>query len=124
MKTYPTITEIRGLLKNNLAKSIRVKVLKAFIIGSEAKGTSNKNSDLDIAVVVPAINRKTSIQFSEHYHSYFKFENQKPKWDGRIIDFQFFYENDMHLKTLKKIPINILQLCAKPSIHYYFAKFQ
>jgi predicted nucleotidyltransferase len=105
MKTYPSITEIRELLKNNLTKSIRVKVLKAFIIGSEAKGISNEKSDLDIAVVIPELKRKTSIQFSENYHSYYKLESQKPKWKERIIDFQFFYETDKDLKNIKKIPV-------------------
>ncbi len=105
MKTYPSITEIRGLLKNNLTKPLRVKVLRAFIIGSEGKGTSNEKSDLDIAIVIPELKRKTSIQFSENYHSYFKLENQKPKWEERIIDFQFFFESDKDLKTIKKIPV-------------------
>lgn len=105
MKIYPSITEIRGLLKNNLTKPLRIKVLKAFIIGSEAKGISNEKSDLDIAILIPELKRKTSIQFSENYHSYFKLENQKPKWKERTIDFQFFFENDKDLKNIKKIPI-------------------
>lgn len=105
MKDYPTLPEIKSLLRNNLVKPLRIKVLEAFIIGSEAKGTSTEKSDLDIAVVIPVMKRKTSIQFSEIYHSHFKFENQKPKWKDKRIDFQFYYETDKDLQDIQKIAV-------------------
>ncbi len=105
MDKYPTLSEIRQLLRYNLTKPLRVKIINVFVIGSEAKGTANSMSDLDIAVIIPKLKRKTSINFSEDYHSRFTSENQKPKWKNRLIDVQFFFATDRELDEIKKIPI-------------------
>lgn len=105
MNKYPTIVEIKQLLRYNLTKPTRVKVIKAFVVGSEAKGTTNSKSDLDIAVIIPNHKRKTSIRFSEDYHSNFQTLTQKPNWNNKFIDFQFFFKTDIELKKIKKLPI-------------------
>ena len=105
MKAYPSISFLRKELRYNLTKSIRPKILKAFIIGSEAKGNANSKSDLDIALIIPKVKGKTSIQFTEVFHSHFISENQKPKWNNRIVDFQFYFDDDFELNEIPKIEI-------------------
>lgn len=84
---------------------MRLNVRKAFIIGSEAKGNATNGSDLDAAIVISPIKGKTSIQYTENYHSYFTKEYEKPHWNGRCIDFQFFYETDKELISYEKIEL-------------------
>lgn len=87
---YPTIKWIKSTLKNSCYAPTNVKILAAYIVGSEAKGTAKLDSDLDIAVVIMPIRGKTSIQKSSEYHNKFRCDSQKPRWNGRMIDFQFF----------------------------------
>ena len=105
MIEYPSIAYLKKELRYNCTKSIRHKIFKAFIIGSEAKGNSNSKSDLDIALVIPKIKGKTSIQYTKNFHSYFTSETQKPKWNSRVIDFQFYFEDDFELDEIPKIKI-------------------
>ena len=93
------------MLRYNTIKSLSIKIIKTFIVGSEAKGSATKESDLDIAIIIEKKNTKSSLKFTEQYHSYFTNEAQKPKWNGRVIDFQFFYEEDDELNGMSKIEI-------------------
>lgn len=106
MNEYPSLRFLRSELRNNLTKSFRRKILCAFIIGSEAKGTSAINSDIDIAIIVDALKRKSSLKLSEEFHSNFIHDFQIPKWKGRIIDFQFFYKEEFDKLNIPKIEIN------------------
>ena len=81
-------------------------VIAELISGSTAYGLTTPESDLDIAVVIPEVKGKTALQISEDYHSRFISDEQKPKWDGRVVDFQFFYEDDPELSGYSKIELN------------------
>ena len=105
MNKYPSIIFLKRELRYNLTKSIRPKIIKAFVIGSEAKGNSNPNSDLDIALIIPIVKGKTSIQYTESFHSHFISESQKPRWNNRIMDFQFYFEDDYELNEITKIEL-------------------
>lgn len=105
MNEYPTISFLRKALRYNAVKSLRPQILNMYIIGSEALGTGFEKSDLDVAVIIPKIKDKSSIQYTENYHTHFLHSNQKPKWNNRIIDFQFFFEEDDELKTITKIEL-------------------
>lgn len=106
MKEFPTIAFLRKELRYNLTKAIRPKILKAFIIGSEARGTATPKSDLDVAVVILKIRGKSSIQYTENFHSQFISEKLNFKWRERKLDFQFFFENDEDLDGIPKIEIS------------------
>jgi predicted nucleotidyltransferase len=105
VEQYPNLTWVRNQLRYNAASHNRYKVLGAFIIGSEAKGSATPQSDLDIAVIIPPIRGKTALQVSEYYHTKFRTDWQKPHWNGRIVDFQFFYPDDPMLANYPKIQI-------------------
>ncbi|MCK2000203.1 nucleotidyltransferase domain-containing protein [[Brevibacterium] frigoritolerans] len=105
LNTYPALSWVRKELKLNLVYSFRRKVIAAYIVGSEAKGTTNDNSDLDVAIIIEAVRGKTALQITEEYHQKFLNDLFKPRWENRILDFQFFYPDDQDLKTYKKIPI-------------------
>lgn len=92
-------------MRSSCYASRRVKVLAAYIVGSEAKGTAKIDSDLDIAIVIPIVRGKTSIKYSEQYHDRFPNNESKPTWQGRRVDFQFFYPNDKQLEEYSKIPL-------------------
>ncbi len=86
-----------------------VEVLEHFTIGSEAKGTAKKDSDLDIAVVIePKIDPDSgddisSSKFSEQFHQQYASEGEVPTTEdgSRKIDLQFFYANDPELVKLR-----------------------
>ena len=105
MKSYPNIKWLNSALRNNLQKPVRRKILNAYIIGSYAKGTNSKNSDLDIAIIISPIKKLTSLQYSNLYHTYFINENQRIKWNDVIVDIQFFYPNDAELENYIKIEL-------------------
>ena len=85
---------------------MRLKVLRAFIIGSMAKGTAQPNSDLDIAVVIPAKRRVSALNLTEKYH--FRMGMAKasyPSFNGKRLDFQFFFPDDKDLATYPAIEL-------------------
>lgn len=91
----PTLTDIRGMLRKNWHSSVKDKVLGAYIIGSTSTLTNHSDSDIDIAIIIGA-KKKSAIQFTDHYHSKFLNNNEMPNWEGRRVDFQFFYSaNDL-----------------------------
>jgi len=85
---------------------MRVNVLDAFIVGSTAKGNGTEESDLDIAVVIPPVRGKSALAVSEAYHQKFFTDDQKPRWIGKRVDFQFFYPSDPELESYAKIPLD------------------
>ena len=102
---YPSKRWLAGQLRNNIRSRVDYPVLDMFIVGSEAKGTAKKDSDIDIAVIISESKRVTSLKRTENYHSKFINEFDKPKWNGRVIDFQFFYPSDVELEKYSKIKL-------------------
>jgi predicted nucleotidyltransferase len=104
-KVYPTLRQLRSILRNNIIVPLKRKIHAAYIIGSEAKGTAKTTSDLDIAIIIDPVRGKTALQLTEIYHSKFYNENFTPKWNGRKIDVQFFYPGDSDLESYSKIEL-------------------
>lgn len=105
---YPSLAWVRSQLYYGYPARIdrkRNKILAAYVIGSEAKGTANEESDLDIAVVLPQKPRRDALDFTERYHDKFQNNEQMPMWNGRRVDFQFFYPNDPALAGYARIPL-------------------
>ena len=105
MEEYPSLRFIKRKLKNNLTKPFRKKILAAYVIGSEANGTSKADSDIDVAVIIDKLKRKSSLKVTEEYHSNFIFDYQKPSWNNKIIDFQFFYIDEFINLNIAKIKL-------------------
>jgi predicted nucleotidyltransferase len=102
---YPTIAWLKSELRYNLTKPLRIRPINVFIIGSYARNENKEESDLDIAIVIPTIRGKTSLQYSANYHSCFTHNRQKPSWHGIVVDIQFFYVNDAELDDYPKIEL-------------------
>ena len=102
---YPSLRWLVSELRNNVVSRVPYKVLDAFIVGSEAKGTARPDSDLDIAVIIPESTRVSALKRTERYHAKFINEEQKATWGGRRVDIQFFYANDPNLATYAKLPV-------------------
>lgn len=101
----PTLAWVRKQLRESLCP-IRVKVLKAAAIGSVARGCPCPSSDLDVAVVIPAKRRISSLQFSERYHQKLGLSRgSQPSFHGRSVDFQFFYPSDADLAGYTKVEL-------------------
>lgn len=81
----------------------RGKVLDTFVVGSHARGTAKEGSDLDVAVIIPKNSRRSAMQISEDFHSHYKTEAYKPTFEGRKVDFQFFFPDDPTLATYSKL---------------------
>jgi len=102
---YPSKRYIISALRNNTVSRVNYPILSTFIIGSEAKGTAKESSDLDIGIIIPKSNKISSLKRTENYHSKFTNDDQKPKWDNRLLDFQFFYEDDQEFIEYSKIQL-------------------
>lgn len=102
---YPTIRQIKSMLRNNTVVQVRRQLTAAHVVGSVAKGTATAASDLDIAVVIQPVRGKTSLQLTEDYHGRFTDNRFKPQWNGRTVDFQFFYPEDSELEGYAKITL-------------------
>lgn len=83
----------------------RVKILAVFIVGSVARNTATGNSDIDVAVVIPPVCGKTALQVTEAWHARFKGDRFEPRWQGRVLDIQFFYPDDPELAEYTKVPL-------------------
>jgi predicted nucleotidyltransferase len=81
-------------------------VLSAFVVGSVAKGIATVGSDLDIAMVIPAKCRVSSLRFTERYHRRMALTGgMYPEFEGRRVDFQFFFPNDFSLLNCQRIKL-------------------
>lgn len=63
----PTLNWVKSKLRNNVTFRVREKVLAAYVIGSIARGTAKANSDIDIALVIPAKRRVSALRLSERF---------------------------------------------------------
>ena len=104
---YPSLRWLVSELRNNPVSRVDYKVLGAYVVGSEAKGTARPDSDLDIAVIIPESSRVSALKRTERYHAKFTTEAQKATWGGRRVDIQFFYPNDPELAGNTKLPISL-----------------
>ena len=81
-------------------------MLRAFVIGSVAKGTEQTTSDLDIAVVIPPKCRVSALNLSEKYHFRMGLTGGRyPIFNGMRVDFQFFFPDDANLATYPAIEL-------------------
>ena len=85
---------------------VRENVLAAYVIGSTVKGTAKANSDLDIAVVIPARRRISALRLSERFHLKMALtDGIYPTFLERRVDFQFFFPGDAILDTYPAIKL-------------------
>ncbi len=87
----PTVKDVKRMLRYNFTAPTREKVLGAFVIGSTAKLNTHEGSDIDIAIIIPAKKRKSALKYTEQYHQKFSKNSDMPHWEGRRVDFQFYY---------------------------------
>lgn len=101
----PSVRWVRSALRHNLVARARYQILAAYIVGSVAKRTARPDSDLDIAVIIPPVRGRSTLQITERYHAKFEDDRCKPRWHGRVVDVQFFYEDDPELQTYSRIEL-------------------
>ena len=104
--SLPTKAKVGSLMRNNLWVKRKYEITDAFVVGSVAKGTATPDSDIDIAVIIPSVRGKSSLQVTEQYHSRFYENRQMPHFKGRRVDLQFFYESDLpKIADYAKLPL-------------------
>lgn len=102
----PTVTKVGSLMRNNKWVKRNCEIISAFVVGSVAKGTAGDDSDIDIAIIIPKVRGKTALKFTEQYHARFMSNHQMPHFNGRRLDFQFYYEGDASLLNYSKIKLS------------------
>lgn len=111
-----TLAEVRRALRRNPVHSVRRKVLAAYVVGSCARPDkeARPDSDIDVAVVIPAFRRKSALRFTEEYYEKLSRRARTPeacerlgraRLVGRLVDFQFFFEGCPALAGYSKIAI-------------------
>lgn len=102
----PTLNWVKSKLRNNVTFRVREKVLAAYVIGSIARGTAKANSDIDIALVIPAKRRVSALRLSERFHLKMALTGGiYPTFHGRRVDFQFFFPEAEILATYAAIKL-------------------
>lgn len=101
--------EDEGLYASNI-KSV-------YLVGSRAKGNSNKDSDFDVAIIYSSSIRNdnelpSAIKLSELLHA--KFGNQMPNYCKKPVDIQIFFDDDKEL-----INYSMIQLHPGPAYQFY-----
>jgi predicted nucleotidyltransferase len=105
----PTQGDIVKVLSKHRLVRLRETVLRAFLIGSFAKGCENEESDVDILLEVKPHPGQTASELEEHYRQalrqYFvthdirgKQDSVHPTWCGRRVDVYFTYDADLELR--------------------------
>lgn len=92
--SVPSLTEVTHLLRRNLWVKRNYPILRAYLAGSTSRGEARPESDLDILLVINPVRGKRSISVSEQYHARFTAVHQKPHFEGRPVDFQFYYPDE------------------------------
>jgi predicted nucleotidyltransferase len=102
----PSLKWVKSKLRNNVTFRVRENVLAAYVIGSIAKGTAKANSDLDIALVIPAKRRISALRLSERFHLKMDLTGGiYPTFLGRRVDFEFFFPGNAILATYPAIKL-------------------
>jgi predicted nucleotidyltransferase len=115
----PTQQDIVQVLTRHPLVKLREKVLRAFVVGSFAKGAQNEESDVDVLLEVAARAGETSAELEDHYRrllrAHFvkhdirgKDDSVHPQWCGRRVDLYITYDAD--LESRPKVA-----LAAKPA---------
>lgn len=101
----PSMAKIASLMRNNKWVKRNYPIIKAYVVGSVARGCATTQSDIDIALVIAPVKGKDALRVTEDYHGRFSRDYQKPHFKNRRLDLQFFYENDPALANYTKIDI-------------------
>ncbi|AQH05535.1 hypothetical protein A9R05_41650 (plasmid) [Burkholderia sp. KK1] len=110
----PSQAEIVNVLRQHPLIRLREKVVRAFLIGSFAKGTANEDSDVDILLEVEPRSGQTAADLDEHYRQklrqYFvthdirgKQDSAHPNWCGRRVDVYFTYAADTETRPKQQL---------------------
>jgi hypothetical protein len=99
---YPTIAWVKARLRS---LGFKGTILDSYIVGSEAKGTAKPTSDLDIAVIITPKRGVDALKFTERWHQGYQRMQYPTIWNGRNVDFQFFYPEDPELGAYSKLPL-------------------
>ena len=105
----PTVDEIAKVLASHPLIKLREPVLRAFVVGSFAKGEQTELSDLDILFEVPSANEETIYEMEWRYRAalqaHFVKNNIRgvadhihPQWAGRRVDMYFTYDADLEAR--------------------------
>ena len=101
----PTHTEIVEVLQDHALVRLRKRVLRAYLVGSFAKGCANDASDVDILLEVRPAKGQSAQELEDYYRrkllDYFvkhdirgKRDDIHPNWCGRRVDVYFTYDAD------------------------------
>jgi predicted nucleotidyltransferase len=101
----PTQQEIVKALHSHPLIRLRKKVIRAYLVGSFAKGCAHAESDVDILLEVTPSRDRTAAELEDYYRQalrqYFvthdirgKRDDLHPNWCGRRVDVYFTYDAD------------------------------
>ena len=100
---YPKRQDVESWLRIFGFDDIADNMLGAYVVGSVARKKARPDSDLDIAVIVPAdtLTEDTLDLNTDILNSM----ADEVRWEDRRVDIQVFSDQDPRLKSYSKIPL-------------------
>ena len=119
LQSIPTEKRIKSILRNHIVslnKNQLKRIEAIYIIGSTAQGNDRPTSDIDIAVIMTPPKRGTlrSSDFTKRFHHKYQSDLYKPKYEGRALDFQFFWTTDPEWKSYSKVRLENPRVSKRP----------
>ena len=100
---YPKRQDVESWLRIFGFDEIAENMLGAYVVGSVARKTPRPDSDLDIAVIVPAATlTEDTLDLNTDILNAMADE---VRWEDRRVDIQVFSDQDPRLKSYSKIPL-------------------
>lgn len=112
----PSIGEITKILRKHPLIKFRNEVLRAFLVGSFAKGYPNNDSDVDILLEIvpePGMTAQEVTEFNRRGLQEFFMKNRipgtmdevHPQWCGRRVDIYITYDASAEARPKFELPI-------------------
>lgn len=116
--TQPAQAEIVAILKAHPLIRLREKVLRAFVVGSFAKGSANEESDVDILLEVASREGVNALELEDSYRHALRnhfvkndirgqMDSVHPQWCGRRVDIYMTYDANLEARPkveLQRVP--------------------
>ena len=98
-----TVNQIKRGLSMNAYHSTKRSISAAAVVADPLYTIDGRN--IVVFAVIKPVRGKSSIQFSERFHSHFRSESEWPQYAGKPVDIQFLYPGESTPVQSEALPV-------------------